>query len=537
MIGLNSKNLHTIRAQNPNLSVPIYLDQPIKSGIVHIGPGNFHLAHLAAMTHQLLQSGDPDALNYGIVGVSLQSAERRNLLKPQDYLYTIVEQSGAASQYEICGAIQNILFAPENPAAVIDQIASSDTRIVSLAMTGNGYYLDSSGNFMLDHPDVQHDLAALHTRTKDVKFQALASLLTSALKVKTAWGFLAAALRQRMHDSNGTQNDGLTVLCCDNIFHNGDYTKKAFLEFVAALDDNDLLQFAADKLAFPNSMVDRIVPKTTAALCDTLSQDLGYVDRMAIPAEPMPLLPWVIEDKFQAGRPNWGAVGAKFVTDVSPYEKMKLRLLNASHSVIACLGDLVGHSYIYETMEDEQIRKVMLRLMAEETVTTLDPVPGVDLTAYQQELITRFSNRAVEDTVQRVATDAPLQTVLDSICDRLNANQPIDMLGLGLAAWLVRVKGGVNEQGREIVVRHPDAKLLQEAAQTGSNPVGQLSDPIPMLAIGHIFGDIGTHPKVIATVQDYLAQFNESGIRQTMLAVLRTDTARPARGLQGPQHV
>jgi fructuronate reductase/mannitol 2-dehydrogenase len=509
-LALTRGNLAQIQTRNPNLSVPNYLDQLSASGIVHIGPGNFHLGHLAYFVHQLLQTGTQDALPFGITGVSLRTPDRRNVFRDQDYLYTLVEQSGSSPKFEVCGAVREILFAPEQYQSAVQSIVNC--KIVSLAMTGNGYFLDSDGRFMVEHPDIQQDLD------------------TVGLSAKTAWGLIAAGLRERM--ANG-QDQGFTVLSCDNIVHNGDYTKNALLAFLTALGDDKLLAFAQQKLTFPNGMVDRIVPETKPGLSSVVADSLGFLDGHPVPAERLPQIAWVIEDNFAAGRPAFDQVGAMFVEDVTPYEKMKLRLLNASHSVIACLGDLVGHTYIYETMQDPLIRNVMAGLMGRETVKTLDPVPGVNLADYQAELVERFSNTAVEDTVARVARDAPLQTVLDSMRDRLAKNESVDFLTLGLAAWIRRAQGGPNEQGREIIFEHPDHQLLREKVAMGSQ-AGSFTDPRHALGIKHLFGDLGTDPRVVTPVTEYLKIFAESGVQIAMQTALRNTGLSIVSAVAGP---
>lgn len=495
-----------VKATDPEVGfeVPTYrIGNLLRTGIVHIGPGNFHLGHLAYLTHRLLENFPESMSDYewGIVGVSLNTPDRRNVLNEQDGYYTVVEQNGIENKVEIVGSVKGILFAPENPQRVIDQMSAHSVRIISLAMTENGYYLTPDKKLDVNHPDIQHDL--------------------QAGLPKTAIGYIAHALRERHRLGYG----GMTILSCDNIVHNGDYTRGAVMEFLQ-LWDPSLVPVAEKMLTFPNSMVDRIVPKTTPELIESASRQIGYEDRCPVPAEPMPQIPWVIEDKFAAGRPAWEKVGARFVDDVTPYEVMKLRLLNASHAAIASLGDMAGMTYIYEVMQNPVFAGFMRSLMDLETSPTLMPV-SVDLEAYKQELETRFGNTAVKDTVQRVATDAPLNTVLDSMRDALKLGLKIDFLSLALAGWIYRMGADRNELGRPVEIKHPLAEEIKTRAQKG------LYDPRPVLGMSQLFGELGRDPRVIGPVQEHLTSLYAFGAERTISNLLQ-DNARRARGLDGP---
>jgi mannitol-1-phosphate/altronate dehydrogenase len=467
----------------------------LETGIVHIGPGNFHLGHMAYLTHQLMEKGNAADLQWGITGVSLNTSERSEKLNPQDGLYTVVEQNGEQDSLTIVGSVRNVLFAPENPQAVIDQMAQPGVKIVSLAMTENGYYLKPDGSLNVEHADIQNDLRA------DMP--------------KTALGYIAHAFAAR-HEQG---LPGFTVQSCDNIVHNGDYTRGAVLKFIE-LWRPELVEAASQELAFPNSMVDRIVPKTTAELVASVARQSGYQDALPVPAEPMPNIPWVIEDNFVAGRPNWEEVGATFAEDVTPYENMKLRLLNASHAAIASLGDMMGLTYIYETMQNPLLNPFMQRLMKEESEPTLVPVPNVDFSDYEAELVTRFANTAVKDTVQRVATDAPLNTLLNAIKDQLQTENPqIDLLSLATAGWIYRMGANANEMGGAIEIKHPMAREIKDAVQSGG--------ALATMDIHQVFGDVGQDVRVRSSVVRHYHDLTTMGAANTLKRALQLSGSTP----------
>ncbi|MDE1901715.1 MAG: mannitol dehydrogenase family protein [Alphaproteobacteria bacterium] len=508
---LSDATLPLIKDANPSVEIPVYDRSKLKPGIVHIGPGNFPLAHIAQKTHDLMQSGDADALNYGIVGVSLQTPGRSDQLTPQDGLYTVVEQEpSGTNKMTVVGSVLGAMYAPENPRAVIDRIASADTRIVSMTIRPETHqsYMDGNGGLNLAHPDIANDL-------------------DPANPPKTIFGYIVRGVQQR--EAQGLS--GLTVMNLDNMEHNGDVLGRAMRDFTAAYDPALLAAFDA-KIIFPNSMVDRIVPGSTPELVRYVTAQAAYIDAAAIPAEPMPKVgSWVIEEKFANGRPAWEKIGAaQVVADVLPYEKMKLRLLNVSHAAIANLGDLMGYKHIDETMQDPLFRNFMKELMENETGPTLLPVPGIDLPAYKDELVARFANTAVKDTTARVARDAPLKVVLDSAQDQLNAGGCIELLALTTAAWMRRFGVEANEQGGQIKAEHPMVDILKAKAAAGG------SDPTAMFGVTEVFGSIGQNKRFADTVAIYLDLLEDCGVALTMMCALSTlkneAGLRPAQGGQ-----
>ncbi|WP_158809179.1 mannitol dehydrogenase family protein [Beijerinckia sp. L45] len=478
-------NRRTLATLVKSIDVPHYDPATVRPGIVHLGLGGFHRAHMARYTHDLMEI-DAAAHAYGILGVGLLPGDRRmtEALRPQDALYTLVEREGTDETVTVIGALAGVIFAGETSAVVLDAIDDPAVRIVSLTVTEHGYCLDPATKLLdPDHPLVQADLAV-------------------PTQPRSAIGVIVEALRRR----RAAGHKPFTPLSCDNIQHNGDVLRDAALA-LARLRDADLADWIAQEVSFPSTMVDRITPVSTDEDIAALARDHGIRDAWPVFCEPFKQ--WVIEDRFPAGRPAWERVGAQFVADVAPYEFMKLRLLNASHLAVSGLGRLAGYVTIDECMADPRIAAVMSALMDRETGPTLLPVPGIDLAAYKRTLVQRFANPAIRDTVDRVNTDAPLNVLVDPIRDRLKQDANVDFLALALAAWLRRVRGE-DEHGRPILVRHPMAELLQKAARAGG------SDPRPLLAIRSLFGELGTDERLLGPVGAWLGLLDSVGIEATL---------------------
>ncbi len=472
-------------------ALPAAVDRPrfdlaaVRAGIVHLGLGGFHRAHMARYTHMLMQAR-PDMLQWGIVGVGLLPSDRRmaDSLQPQDNLYALIERSGATEAVTVIGALTRVVFAGEDSAAVLDIIDRPEIRIVSLTVTENGYCLNRA------------------TKRLDPDNAAIREDLARPGCPRSAIGIIVEACRRR-------RDAGLaafTALSCDNIQHNGTVLRDAVLA-LARLREPALADWIAAEVSFPSTMVDRITPVTTAADVTALAASHGLHDRWPVVCETFSQ--WVIEDRFPAGRPAYEEVGAQFVADVAPYEFMKLRLLNASHLAVSGLGRLAGCHTIDEAMAEPLMTRYMVALMQRETGPTLPPVPGIDLARYQATLVERFANTAIKDTVERVNTDAPLNVLVDPIRDRLRVDAPLDLLALALAAWLRRVRGE-DELGQPIDVRHPLAALLQRKAIEGG------ADPTPLLGIAELFGETGADPRLVRPVAHWLAALYESGSRATL---------------------
>jgi fructuronate reductase/mannitol 2-dehydrogenase len=481
-VPLSRINLHRLR---PPVSVPGFDPALVSAGIVHLGLGGFHRAHMARYTHNLMQRR-ADALGWGIIGAGLLPADRRmkDSLGPQDNLYTLVERGSADETVTVIGSLADVVFAGESSSALVAATERPEIRIVSLTVTEHGYCLNRSTKVLdPDHPLMRRDLAQPE-------------------QPASAIGIVVEAYRRRMVAGAAP----FTALSCDNIQHNGTVLRDAVLA-LAGLRDPALASWIAANGRFPSTMVDRITPVTADEDVALLAQRYGIVDRWPVFAETF--TQWVIEDDFPAGRPAWEEVGAQFVTDVAPYEFMKLRLLNASHLAVSGMGRLAGYVTIAEAMADLLIARFMAALMDRETGPTLPAVPGIDLAEYKATLVERFANPAIKDTVERVNTDAPLNILVDPIRDRLRTGGSVDLLALALAAWLRRVRGE-DEQGGAIDVRHPLAAELRAKAIEGG------PDPRPLLGMTALFGDTGTNPALVAAVGRWLALLYRKGARATL---------------------
>jgi mannitol-1-phosphate/altronate dehydrogenase len=475
----------TLRRLPRTVRVPDYDPAQVVPGIVHLGLGGFHRAHMARYTHDLMQQ-HTDALAWGIAGAGLLPADRRmrESLAPQQGLYTLVERRGTEEMVSVIGAIARVIFAGDGAEPLLAAIDDPAIRIVSLTVTESGYCLNRATKRLdLDHDLIRQDLA-------------------DTANPRSAIGIIVEACRRR----RDAGLPGFTALSCDNIQCNGNVLRAALLA-LAGQRSPALADWIDGHVSFPNSMVDRITPVTQEAQAIELRDRHGIADNWPVFSEIF--RQWVVEDHFIRGRPAWEMAGAQFVEDVTPYEFMKLRLLNGSHLAVAGLGFLLGYTYIDQTMADPLLRDYMAALMDRETGPTLAPVPGIDLTDYKRTLIARFANEAIKDTVERVNTDAPVNVLVDPIRDRLKADAPLDLLALALAAWFRRARGE-DEQGRPIKGPHPMGAVLREKAIEGGK------DPAPLLSLRQLFGELGDDQRLVRPLGAWLASLYEQGSRATL---------------------
>lgn len=407
----------TVQALAAPATVPAYDRSRITPGIVHLGVGAFHRAHQAAYVDDCLAEGETD---WAIVGASLRSAETRDALAPQDGLYTLAIRSSGEEELRVIGSIQSMLVAPENPSAVLGALTDPRTRIVTLTITEKAYLRAAGGGLDATHPDIIHDLA-------------------NPRMPKTAHGFLAEALARR----RATGTPPFTVLCCDNLPANGATLHRLLTEFATLRDarsattgDTTIADHIANQVAFPSSMVDRIVPATTDADRARIAGELGVEDAWPVMTEPF--RQWVVEDNFPAGRPAWEKFGVTMVGDVGPFEDMKLRLLNGAHSGIAYLGLLSGHATVDRAFADPAIRQFVDALWGE-AISTLPEDAGLDTKTYTAELAERFSNTALAHRTAQIANDGSQklpQRIIASAIECLEAGTEFVHLTLVVAAWI-----------------------------------------------------------------------------------------------------
>ncbi|WP_144122415.1 mannitol dehydrogenase family protein [Catellatospora sichuanensis] len=434
----------------------------MSAGIVHIGVGGFHRAHQAMVLDDLRVLGLADG--WGICGVGVLPGDRRmrDVLHAQDHRYTLVLKHPDGQQTARgIASITDYLFAPDDPEAVIEKMASPEVRIVSLTITEGGYHVDRiTGEFDASDPRIAADLAP-------------------GAVPQTAFGLIAEALRRRRE--RGVVP--FTVLSCDNIQGNGDVCRRMLAAF-ATRKDPELGTWIAAAVAFPNSMVDRITPATTDDDRAAITARFGVDDAWPVVAEPF--FQWVIEDHFPAGRPPFEAAGVQLVADVEPYELMKLRLLNAGHQGLCYFGRLSGYDLVHEAAQDPLIVRLLRRYMDEEATPTLRPVPGVDLDRYKDTLLERFANPHVRDTIARLCTDSSDRIptwLLPVVRHQLATGGPVRFSAAIVASW-ARYAEGVDEHGEAIdVVDRQRETVMAYAAR-------QRADPTAFLRQRDLFGDL-----------------------------------------------
>ncbi len=457
-------NASTVTALPKGVAAPGYSRDDLPGNIVHFGVGGFHRSHQAMYVDRLLSAGNRE---WSICGVGVLPSDRtmRDVLASQDNLYTLVTRApDGDAEARVIGSITQYLFAPDDPGMVLAKLTDRSTRIVSLTITEGGYSInDATGVFEPRDADTLSDLSG-------------EGMPASVL------GFIVAALRAR-RDAGELP---FTVMSCDNIQANGDVTRKAVLGF-ATLKDPELARWISEEVAFPNSMVDRITPATTDEVRSSIAREFGIEDQWPVSAEAFDQ--WVLEDHFTLGRPPFETVGVQMVDDVEPYELMKLRLLNASHQAIGHLGLLAGEKYVHDVCRNPVFARFLLSYMREEATPTLRPVPGVDLTEYSDQLISRFSSEAIKDTLERLVTDASDRIpkfLLPVIRSQLDQGGDIRRSALVVAAWSI----GIEAAGREgmTVPDHRHGELHSALDREAHTPGAFLKIPA-------VFGSLGEEPQ------------------------------------------
>lgn len=488
MVNLSAHDLAAIGRRIP---VPEYDRRAVTTGIVHFGVGAFHRSHEAMYLDRLLRLDDDNA-QWGICGVGVLPADvrMRDALAAQDGLYSlVVKHPDGESEARVIGSITEYLFAPDDPLAVIEKLCDPAVRIVSLTITEGGYRVnDATGEF--DATDAG----------------TVADLVVGTVP-STTFGFITDGLRRRRERGIAP----FTVMSCDNIQGNGHTARVAVTAF-ARLKDPELGEWIADTVAFPNSMVDRITPATTPAAIAEVSERYGVDDAWPVVSEAFEQ--WVLEDDFPAGRPAFEKVGVQLVDDVAPYEMMKLRLLNASHQAMSYLGILAGFTFVHDTVRDQLFADFLRSYMRTEAVPTLQPVPGIDLVAYCEELIQRFSSTAIADTLARQVVDGSERIpkfLLPVVHDQLAGNGAVDHAALVLAAWsefLHRSHEG------SIDITDGRAELLVDAIAKESTVPGALLD------VTEVFGELGRDVRLREAYVSARADIGLLGPRSAMNKVL-----------------
>ncbi|WP_417617133.1 mannitol dehydrogenase family protein [Oceanisphaera sp.] len=478
---------------DPSVKTVSYDPSHLKTRIVHLGFGAFHRAHQALFNDELAARHHSD---WGQCVVKLFSgADEISALRAQNHLYTVVEKGAAQTDVKIIGVVRESLHPQlDGIDAILEKMADPDVAIISLTITEKGYCVDpATGRLDKENALIAHDL-------------------TDPAHPQSAIGYLVQALQIRRERGLG----GFSVMSCDNVPENGQLVRQVVLDF-AAQRDQELADWIATHASFPSTMVDRIVPAATPEMLAEIGGLLGVEDPCAIACEPF--RQWVIEDNFVAGRPQWEEVGAELVQDVVPFEEMKLRMLNGSHSFLAYLGYLGGYQHIDDTMTDDHYRRAALALMTKEQAPTLNMPAGTNLTAYAEMLIERFANPNLKHRTWQIAMDGSQklpQRLLQPIRTHLQRGSDFSHLALGVAGWM-RYVSGVDEQGQAIEVRDPMAEQLKSICdQHGLN-----ASVVPALAgVEAIFGaDLAAKPVFIDAVTQAYIKLVTDGARAAVAAL------------------
>jgi mannitol 2-dehydrogenase len=488
MTKLSLANLPQIGAK---LQIPNYKRSDLKAGILHFGLGNFHRAHLAVYLDDLFNKG----LNqdWALIGAGVMSFDEkvRQTLVSQDYLTTVVEQDNDLSTAHITGALVDFIPPGDKPA-LLAKLTDPSIRIVSMTITEGGYFIDpATQKFDPAHPAIAKDGA-------------------NPDDPATVFGFIVAGLKAR----NAKGIPPFTVMSCDNVPHNGVVAKNAVVG-LAKLSDPALANWIAANVAFPNGMVDRITPATGDRERQVCAEQFGVEDQWPVFCEEFKQ--WVVEDHFPLGRPQWEKVGAEFVNDVTPWEYMKIRILNGGHAVIAYISGLMDIHFVHDAMANPMVKNYLKKVTDDELRPTVHPVPGTDLVDYQKLIDRRFSNPKIADTVRRLCLDGSNRQpkfIVPPIADRLKAGKSINGLALESALWC-RYCFGTTDSGQAIEPNDPNWDHLQAKAKQAKD------NPQAWLDMGEIYGAVGQHAEMQKLFAQYLNAIWKNGAEATVKAYLK----------------
>ena len=480
------------RALNDGVIRPDYDRGALRSRIVHLGFGAFHRAHQAVLTDAVARHFGGD---WGICEVSLMTEQPILDLRAQGHQFAVIERGPEVPCTRIVGAVTEALHPKlDGIASIVAKMAEPQVAIVSLTITEKGYCIDpGSGRLDLDNPMVQRDLDAPD-------------------RPASAIGVIVQALRLRRTNGVG----GLSVMSCDNIQGNGQVTRNAVTDF-ARLRDPDLADWIKAHVSFPSTMVDRIVPAVTPETAREIAEILGSPDPCGVVCEPF--IQWVIEDDFVAGRPDWQAVGAQFVSDVTPFEEMKLRMLNGSHSFLAYLGYLAGYETIFDAVSDPDFRRAAFDMMMLGQAPSLDLPAGTSAETYAQQLIQRFANPGLKHKTWQIAMDGSQkipQRFGGGLLHHLRQGTEFRWHAAGIAAWM-RYVAGTDEAGRPIDVRDPMAAQLRAICDRHGPNTSVVQE---LLGLEAVFpGQIGQSERVQDAVAQAYQSLIDNGAKATVAAL------------------
>ncbi|MGE3305717.1 MAG: mannitol dehydrogenase family protein [Rhizobiaceae bacterium] len=442
---------------------PSYDRTALKPGIAHLGVGAFHRTHQAEYTDDLLHA---DFGAWGIVGINIRPPLLADSLAPQAGLYTRLMREGDRAEARVIGSIVATVDSQSSPQPALDILASPDIAVVTMTVTEKGYcHKPATGELDLAHPDIVHDLA-------------------NPENPRSVPGILSRALELRMR-SHGVP---LTVMSCDNIPANGTLLQNVMQSITQLRHKgygNDLGDWIEANAAFPSTMVDRIAPATSQADCETVERRFGYRDRAVVVGEPF--RQWVIENRFAGRMPAWDRVGATIVDDVTAFEHLKMRVLNGAQTTLCYLGVLAGHEHTCDDMTDPLLVHFVRRMLLEETLPTLAPVPGINPSDYVAQSLDRLRNTAIRHRNHQIATDGSqkiVQRLINPIRERLARGETVALLSTALAGWMVYLIRASQRFGHAWTADDPYAgKVAEIADRVGDDAAALVGEILAMRAL------------------------------------------------------
>lgn len=472
----------------PAAARPAYAPGDLSRGMVHLGVGAFWRAHAAVYTDDVVAGGDT---RWGVFATSQRSRTVPDTLAPQDGLYTVLERpAGEAPHARVVGVIDDVASAAEEPERVVDALASDSVHVVTLTVTEKGYRVDGSTGRLASDDETAADVDGRAPRT--------------------VVGQIVRGLQRRAAAGGGP----IGVVSCDNLTGNGPLLARLVADFVdrlPAAEAEPLTGWIERHAAFPATMVDRIVPATTDADRDEVGRLLGLRDEACVVAEPF--RQWVIADELTGPRPAWEQVGATLTDDVAAYERVKLRLLNATHSLIAYLGALAGYDTIAEAVADERIEAAARALIDRDQLPTVAAPDGLDLGAYRDQVLTRFANPALGHRTAQVAMDGSQklpQRLLGAVRDRRADGAEPTVAALLLAAWMRALGAGRDDAGRPLDISDP---MRERIAALVDRPVGAFEIARDVLGVHEVFGgDLVDDDTLVRAVADWYATLRDRGV-------------------------
>lgn len=484
-------DLSSLASIPENVAVPAYDPKVLTPGILHIGVGNFHRAHQAVYLDRLFNQGLD--LDWGLIGAGIMSwdADMRKRLQRQDWLTTVVELDDEGLTARVCAAM--IDFVATQPSSLIDALTRPEIRIVSLTITEGGYFVDEkTGGVCFEHPDIAHDIAHPDTPI-------------------TVFGILMASLEKRRNSGH----QPFTIMSCDNAPDNGHMTRQVLVG-LAKLVNPDLAEWIEEVVAFPNSMVDCITPATSKLEQDKLANLFGIEDAAPVFCEPF--RQWVLEDNFPQGRPALEKVGVEFVDDVTPYELMKLRILNGGHAALAFPAALMGLTYVHDAMSDSTILGYLERIVRNEVIPTLAPLSGVSFDDYFTLIVRRFSNPEIGDTIARLCRDSSSRLpkfIFPIISDNVSSNTPCPGLTMVVAFWCLYCADSSHEDSSIVLVDEHSERLQSQATRA-------TRDPAVFLEMEDIFGALGGSSMFVDQFVQAMEAISKDGVSNTMENYMRS---------------